>query len=563
MKSYLTLVPFLIWLIACIISPAVAQQPEVRRAVPVTPDDDQPESVTPEVPRAIPFEDDGLSPGELRIINDGLFDLDSARSDAMRQEAGKLETVQRAIRELKASDDPEIRRSAVMILGKYSFPQAREALFFALDDKSPDVRQSALVGIMEANIALAPDESEKVLELIGDEDVHIRRLASSAIPLMVLTYPISAGGTMGGLGRMTKDYPADIQKILQDAYLDEDTIVRRNLVSNISRLMVPLGDEAISRLTQDSDREVRSKLLSTIGQLRPGDFHRFLEPYVSDADPQIRMQLAQLLDMTSSNSVVLDHLRQLADDPDADVALTAKLALFRHTQDLDLYKDLLAALERPSLSQDQARSVILAATALPRDKAINLMVALIEKGNARYLPEALRIYGVMARANADVDLLMRFTDHSTKAVREVAMDGLTNIPDFPADRLMELIGSKHEDVRQRAVYFIRNVSDEEAEDFLYELLLDEEAEVRQAALREIAQQQIGNWQVVLRRSLQDSDPEIQQTALQLSTLDVSQEMVDALLKYSVSAGNPYLAEAARNQSETIRQRLRSVAPNRQ
>ena len=97
------------------------------------------------------------------------------------------ETIEKCLQDLK-SDSIPVRKRAVLILGKYSNPIASKAIIRSLEDYDATIRRSALVSITEKPIT--PDAVEPVLKMIGDGDVHIRRIASSFIPEIMRGYRI-------------------------------------------------------------------------------------------------------------------------------------------------------------------------------------------------------------------------------------------------------------------------------------------------------------------------------------------------------------------------------------
>ena len=92
-----------------------------------------------------------------------------------------------------------------------------------------------------------------------------------------------------------------------------------------------------------------------------------------------------------------------------------------------------------------------------------------------------------------------------------------------------LIESSYTDVRRFAAKCLALVSPALAQEFLFDLLIDEKVEVRAEALRSAGIRQPPQWIVIMERSLQDEELLIQRIALESLLND--RKGIPVLLKF--------------------------------
>lgn len=421
-------------------------------------------------------------------------------------------TIQRCLKDLQ-SPESETRAGAVMILGKYDHPLARQPIINALSDPSPRVRRTALVSVAEWNRNTPYAAVEPALRLIDDEDVEIRRMAS---------------GTLGILLNVRQTYllirpqdtdpqlPSDIRSKLTGAFLDDDPVVRRNLIRNYENLRLPLPEATWQTLLLDTDRSVRLTTLPKAARFAPPQVVlNAARELAQSEDRAERLQLARELDRFNNIAEAQAVLEDLRDDADDEVASEALIAQLRTQPSEAVVKTLLSRLIQGKMSQAQGlrtlrllrfsgfippayfEQLILLKDSVLRQQAVE---AFLDSGLAEKNPQALALFA---------------EDHS-QAVRDALIDFLEIHPNLLKEPLREaLIWSPHEEIRQGLVRVSRQMQPREAAELLNELLLDETMLVRANALQEMVLRGLPDWQKMLSASLLDPDDAMQRVSLSL------------------------------------------------
>ena len=93
------------------------------------------------------------------------------------------ETLAQAAVDLKSPKE-ELRLSAAKLLGKYHTVQAGTLLVSVLGDSSIKVRRAAVRSLLENRAFHGRADAEKLMAMLGDEDVEVRREISKAIPIL-------------------------------------------------------------------------------------------------------------------------------------------------------------------------------------------------------------------------------------------------------------------------------------------------------------------------------------------------------------------------------------------
>ena len=170
--------------------------------------------------------------------------------------SSQTETIKKAEYDLRHGEEGE-RVGAAKLLGKYRNSMTTSILVGALDDQSPLVRRASMVSLSEHFLNGFPllDKSlfEKIFSKLGDPDVEVRREVSTLIPRLVSTL------MRGGVERVVingrsvyRSVPAslrpDLLTLTQKAFLDEDAIVRQNILKYHSYLRVPLPPLTLEKL---------------------------------------------------------------------------------------------------------------------------------------------------------------------------------------------------------------------------------------------------------------------------------------------------------------------------
>ncbi|MEC8355689.1 MAG: hypothetical protein VXZ37_03645, partial [Verrucomicrobiota bacterium] len=174
------------------------------------------------------------------------------------------QTIQKAGEDLRQGVEG-VRIGAAKLLGKYPGTTSSILLVAALDDSSALVRRASMVSLAEHSSNGYPlfDRSllEKVFSKIADQDVEVRREVSAMIPSLV-------GGLMRPKMEMIeingrKVYQSlppslrpDLYALALEALLDEDAIVRQNLLKYYQYLRISIPVLTFEKLLNDSDQGV-------------------------------------------------------------------------------------------------------------------------------------------------------------------------------------------------------------------------------------------------------------------------------------------------------------------
>ncbi len=467
------------------------------------------------------------------------------------------ETIDKAIVDLE-SDEPNIRQSAVMILGKYRLPSARQALLGALDDPAPQVRQSALVAMLEDPLQMGSHEMLNVLEMVDDENVHIRRLATSAVAQWMPSGLITSSA--GGHLRSSPYTPQLRQKILA-AFQDDDLTVRRNITAAYPTLRLDLGDPVYRQLLTDSDREIRMNMLQGLMNIFPQKLVQLAGLLLDDPDVTIRRELASFL---SSFMVpgVEKYLQTLAQDEDFVVRQTAQLALYQLEPNRKTLEPLLAQLNDQRTSQEMAGRIVYSVTSLDGDAPREILEDLLKDPQPKYMAEVLQLYSSLYRTHLSPEMVLPFTEDSSSEVRLTAMSALQRIQGkVEQQHLKRLMTSRYPDVREQVTSLTRSLSPKVSEDILFELLLDEDDRVRISALREMATRRIPGWQDVLARSLDDPNPELVQMSILLFAGKPDPASISTLQEFAARCDDPKLRGLAIAQAQRLERELQATGQN--
>src|SRR5690606_28845768 len=205
----------------------------------------------------------------------------------------------------------------------------------APEDPDAGVRQTASVSLLEEQARINPAFTDKLVRLLDDPDVSIRRSASNSLPMILNSFPFVL---QPGAAQMQRQLPEDTARILQDAFRDQDVSVRRNMVNSYPLLRVDLPEETIIALLHDSDSEVAVHTPRWgLPLLNPASLSRQIKELAHHENTIFRLELARALQSRPSTEA-LEALELLQDDPEAAVALEAMLAMFYHRQLVGLYE---------------------------------------------------------------------------------------------------------------------------------------------------------------------------------------------------------------------------------
>jgi len=430
----------------------------------------------------------------------------------------EAQTIAKCLKDL-GSPDPEVRRRAVLILGKYRASAARQAVAGRLEDKSAAVRQAALVSLSEGGV-LPPGVVGRIVRLLLDPDIHIRRIASSALrrcfsprQLMIrsLGAPVSVSLPTEALP------PTDMKEILSKTLRAPDPIIRKNLLALSGYLGKYFDPVALRMCLKDRDREVRVLALQACARVLPAkELPSVLFPAAQSGDPEVRKAAVRLLPRLLPAS--LDLLKKLAGDADIGVRTEAVNAL-AWTRNPAVFPLIQRFLEDDRVPASERARVVTVLIVWPRT-VIPFLTRLAETAPPPLRAGALRALGVLGRkggsgpvAGVSVRLFVEELKSSSTEVRKAAaMAILRRAGELKEADLAAMTRSRFVDVRLLAVQTIGRVPADVAREVLSDLILDDDMGVRCRAVREMALRRVGDWQFVLAESLRDPEAAVQKAA---------------------------------------------------
>ncbi len=304
----------------------------------------------------------------------------------------EAETIRRCLADAR-SEDVRLRRRAVLILGKYRAAAAVDAVVTCLRDPDDEVRRSAAVAVSEWDVIPRSAQAD-LLRLVGDENVHVRRVASSMLPEMlggrlglgeglvlaerVLTFPGSPRSVAPGVAQpslpaggmpLPAEFPAamvpvgialppaELAALLNRSLGDEDATVRRNVLTAARYLPGALSRGALEPLLRDPDREIRILAIQAFGQLRGEEAARgeALAALVAETDSTARREVARSLGRLGASG--FPGLERLALDVDPGVRLQAvqELVQLQHPRGLE---QLERCVQDDAIPADERRSLL-------------------------------------------------------------------------------------------------------------------------------------------------------------------------------------------------------------
>ena len=462
------------------------------------------------------------------------------------------ETLLQAAKDLKSPDE-NLRVSSAKLLGKYQVSQAGKLLLSVLGDKSIKVRRAAVRSLFENMAFRDRAGAEKLLSMLGDEDVEVRREISKAIPILRSRLSISTTVTRIINGRpVMTSVPYRLSSVMAEtvtkALGDEDGIVRQNVLKYYTYLNLPFSAAMLEKCLADPDRGVVDTAMSRIRIVprTPGIIER-LTTIAGSEDPGLRRKL-------------VSSLRGIR-EPEIQ-SIQTKLAT-----DIDPYVRIMAAVSLVGLGQPVPAGTIQGVKdfLMRVDSANTQIMSLFYSISDFGEPHAREIYTLLTgHTNSSLrrsawqrvlnydngwntpSIWTPVLEDTDKRVRENVIGTVQgNLVPVPMDYLEKLIESEFPDVRALAGMLLARHKAEIVSEWMFDLLIDEEAQVRRAILQTAYNIRVDGWQKLLQKSLGDGDPSIQRTAAYglLGNLGNSEPILRRFV--SENPGNPIAIEISR------------------
>ena len=412
-----------------------------------------------------------------------------------------------------AAEDLEIRRSAVVALGRIGDARATPALVRVLDEDAeltiPAASALAKIGDRRAFDALlglvgdtdaavrqavvgalnslgAPEMPARVVPLLGDEDPNVRESA------------VRIAGYFGY---------AECADLLLERCRDEDERVRRAAVEHLPYLEDPRVPGALIRALGHETPKVRAAAASALAQVEEAETVSHLTGALEDEDPWVRYFAARSLGQRGESESV-DALAGLAQaDKFNHVRIAALEALGRiggaraaavaaslvESEDPDLGRAALAALGNIA-HPDALPPLVNALRSADAGLRAGAASALGERGGAEALEQLQRSAATdaepavseaaigalkkLATAEAIAGLVALTAD---AARREAAIAALSGVPDPRIGDVARGLSHHSAEVRRAVVEVLARMKRPRASELLRAALDDADASVRLAA----------------------------------------------------------------------------------
>ncbi len=438
-----------------------------------------------------------------------------AQEPEQSREGGPLtheETIRRALQDLQ-SDNIDTRVGSIMLLGKYRVADALSAVVAGLFDDHVRVRRAALVSLIEMQSSMPPYAVEPILLLMKDDDPEIRRMVSSSLSMLVSLWNTYFQGNEQAPIR--QGLPLAIRQGFIEAFLDEEVVVRRNMLSDYFFLGIQLPESILLRLLADEDDLVRLEALRLAGRISHfGSVLQLAYLLVEDPVQSIRLLFANMLGNHRISSGI-DWLEIMLEDRDDEVVKEAELSLFRILPHAREALRLTEHLKTGSFNQQQGISFIRSLSLL-KEQGRPFVESILESENPTYRLEALRIFLAHSDLQADAGKLAGLANDKSERLRlHLAAYLMANREKAPVSLIEVLALARYEKMRETALNLTRELPRDRAETLLLDFLIDETPRLRVQALDELKRRQYSGIRNILHLSLEDPDGLVQRRSVVL------------------------------------------------
>lgn len=431
--------------------------------------------------------------------------------------ATESDTVREGLIDIQ-SENPKTRRSAVLLLGKYSQPQAVTAVCNALTDPSPEVRQTAIVTVKEkilsgasgssmmissnkrtpANPLYRPETIKNMLKLIGDPKVDIRRLASAGIREAL--YACQLSGLNLSISNLCVDQ--ELRKIILGAFSDEDSGVRQNMYKYYSSLRPLVPDSMLEKGLKDTDRAVKTTALNTALMYRSEVVIDNFEKLMQDSDQQVRHAVIERMRYRASHYKIKPVMKKLINDPDPLVAGKATFALIYSRYHID-EKNLSETLDKLAPQNPELGKSIIA-----QSGSLNKYSTLLQKlSNDKQSPYHISALTALVKSEGrtlSTPKLIEIMDTSDKSLIQACRLALSSKRDLKVEELLPIVDSEHLAARKELLKFVSRLrKSNDRSELLGELILDDNDQIRAEVVKLYLNYRCTDWQDTAKAALTD------------------------------------------------------------
>ncbi len=429
------------------------------------------------------------------------------------------ETLAQAAADLKSPRE-DLRESAAKLLGKYQSIQAGALLVSVLGDSSVKVRRAAVRSLMENMSFHAKTDAEKLLSMLGDEDVEVRREISKSIP--ILRSRLSFSGTItrvinGQTITTSRPYTLspEMARVVTAALGDPDGLVRQNVLKYYTYLNLPFSAALLEKLLGDPERGVVETAMSRIRMVprTPAIFAR-IEAISNSEDVGLRRKLVSSLRGVNDPQVQAIQTR-LAKDADPYVRIMAAVSLVGIGKPLPpgTVQGVKDFLMRVDSANAQVMSLFYSISDFGEPHAREIYTLLTTHKNASLRRSAWqRTLNYDNGWNNPAAWAPVMEDPDRRVRLSVSQTVQSNLAPVATAFIEKFIASEHADVRALAASLLARHDSGTLSDHMFDLLIDEEPDVRRAILQALYNKRVDGWQKLLQKSLGDDDLGIQRTA---------------------------------------------------
>ena len=435
------------------------------------------------------------------------------------------QTIQKAGEDLRQGEEGA-RIGAAKLLGKYPGTTSSILLVGALDDSSALVRRASIVSLAEHSSNGYPlfDRSllEKVFSKIADQDVEVRREVSAMIPRLV-------GGLMRAKMEMIEingrkvyqSLPAslrpDLYTLALEALLDEDAIVRQNLLKYYQYLRISMPVSTFVKLLNDSDQGVLLTALSRVSSnARDSRIIGRIEELALHPSRGIRLKVVDVArDCNRYDSRYRGVLRTMTGDSDLEVASMAAVELARLGERLPspVLEKIKSYLLNARGMTAQVTTILYAISAMGQD-GVEIYRVLTDHSSSRMRTVAWQRLMGLTSGWKDPSLWLAAMKDKDKGVREAVLNNLRGrVGVLSLEQMRALVTSSYSNVRIFAGQCLMTASAESVQEFGFELLIDENEVVRSTTIRAMGVRKSPGWLKVMARSLLDDHYAVQRAAM--------------------------------------------------
>ena len=396
----------------------------------------------------------------------------------------------------------------------------------ALDDQSALVRRAAIVSLTEqANNGFPVfDRSllEKVFSKLGDTDVEVRREVSAMIPRLVGGLMRSGMEAVEINGRKVyRSIPASLRPDLfstaKKAMLDEDAIVRQNMLKYYQYLRIPMSVPTFEKLLNDTDQGVLLAALSRVSlNARDPKIVTRIDELSKHPNKGIRLKVIDVArDCNRYDAKYRSILREMTGDKDPEVTSMAAVELSRLGERLPpvTVEKIRSYLLNSRGMTAQVTTILYAVSSMGED-GLNIYKSLTEHSSSKMRTVAWQRLLSLTSGWEKASTWLPAMQDKAKGVRDAVLVNLRGrVGSLQPDQMNDLVVSPYSNVRIFAGQCLTSVSEETIQEFGFELLIDENEVVRSTTIRAMGVRKLPGWLKIMSRSLLDDNYVVQRAAM--------------------------------------------------